>query len=74
VDLGFEQRTIVSGIAEHFEPQHLVGKQVLVVANLAPRKLRGIESQGMILTAENSEGKLGLVSPPEGWEHGSGVK
>ncbi len=74
VDLGFEQRTIVSGIAEHFEPQNLVGKQVLVVANLAPRKLRGIESQGMILTAENSEGKLGLVSPPEGWENGSGVK
>jgi len=74
VDLGFEQRTIVSGIAEHFEPQALVGKQVLVVANLAPRKLRGIESQGMILTAENSAGKLGLVSPPEGWENGSGVK
>lgn len=74
VDLGFEQRTIVSGIAEHFEPQSLVGKQVLVVANLAPRKLRGIESQGMILTAENSEGKLGLVSPPEGWENGNGVK
>jgi methionyl-tRNA synthetase len=63
VDLGFEQRTIVSGIAEHFKPEEIIGKQVTVVANLAPRKLRGIESKGMILMAENSEGKLQFVNP-----------
>ena len=74
VDLGFEIRTIVSGIAEHFDPAAIVGQQVLVVANLAPRKLRGIESNGMILTAENAEGKLGFVSPQEGWMNGSNVK
>lgn len=74
IDLGFETRTIVSGIAEHFEPSAIVGQQVLVVANLAPRKLKGIESNGMILTAENAEGKLGFVSPPEGWANGSNVK
>ena len=63
VDLGFEQRTIVSGIAEHFSPGSLIGKQVIVVANLAPRKMRGIESQGMILLAEQPDGKLVFVSP-----------
>jgi methionyl-tRNA synthetase len=63
VDLGFEHRTIVSGIAEHFKPEEIIGKQVTVVANLAPRKLRGIESKGMILMAENSEGKLQFVNP-----------
>lgn len=74
VDLGFEVRTIVSGIAEHFNPADIVGQRVLVVANLAPRKLRGIESNGMILTAENSEGRLGFVSPPADWMNGSNVK
>jgi methionyl-tRNA synthetase len=63
VDLGFEQRTIVSGIAEHFQPETLINKQVIVVANLAPRKMRGIESQGMILLAEQPDGKLIFVSP-----------
>ena len=63
VDLGFEQRTIVSGIAEHFSPESLINKQVIVVANLAPRKMRGIESQGMILLAEQPDGKLVFVSP-----------
>lgn len=63
VDLGFEQRTIVSGIAQHFSPESLVQKQVIVVVNLAPRKMRGIESQGMILTAEQPDGKLILVNP-----------
>jgi methionyl-tRNA synthetase len=62
VDLGFEQRTIVSGIAEFFSPEEIVGKKVSVVANLAPRKLRGIESQGMILMAEDAEGKLTFVT------------
>ncbi|HEY0066640.1 MAG TPA: methionine--tRNA ligase subunit beta, partial [Flavisolibacter sp.] len=63
VDMGFEQRTIVSGIAQHFSPESLVQKQVIVVVNLAPRKMRGIESQGMILTAEQPDGKLILVNP-----------
>lgn len=63
VDLGFEQRTIVSGIAQHFTPDSLMNKQVVVVANLAPRKMRGIESQGMILLAEQPDGKLVFVSP-----------
>ncbi len=58
VDIGIEQRTIVSGIAEHFKPEAIVGQQVLVLVNLAPRKLRGIESNGMILMAEDADGKL----------------
>ena len=74
IDLGFETRTIVSGIALHFNPEEIIGQHVLVVTNLAPRKLKGIESNGMILTAENSEGKLSFVSPPEGWMNGSNVK
>ena len=73
VDLGTEKRTIVSGIAQHYQPEELVGKQVIVVVNLAPRKMRGIESQGMILTAENSEGKLYLLKPESPVEPGSGV-
>jgi methionyl-tRNA synthetase len=74
VDLGFETRTIVSGIAAHFAPEELPGKQVCVVANLAPRKLRGIESKGMILMAENANGKLVFISPAERVENGSSVK
>lgn len=64
VDLGEgTPRTIVSGIAQHFKPEEIVGKQVTVVANLAPRKMRGIESQGMILMTENNEGQLIFVAP-----------
>lgn len=63
VDMGTEVRTIVSGIAQHFEAAAIVGKQVVVVANLAPRKMRGIESNGMILLASDAEGKLHFVSP-----------
>lgn len=74
VDMGIEQRTIVSGIAMHFKPEDIVGKQVTVVANLAPRKMRGIESQGMILMAEDKDGKLIFVSPLEGAAAGSEVK
>ena len=73
VDLGFEKRTIVSGIALHFEPAAIVGKQVVVVVNLAPRKMRGIESNGMILMAEDAAGKLHFVSPENAIEGGSGV-
>lgn len=74
VDLGFEKRTIVSGIAQHFTPEGLLNKQVIVVANLAPRKMRGIESQGMILTAEEPGGKLILVNPDTMAQNGSNVK
>ena len=74
VNLGEETRTIVSGIAQHFSPESLVNKQVIVVANLAPRKMRGIESQGMILTAEQPDGKLILVNPDAPTTDGSSVK
>jgi methionyl-tRNA synthetase len=73
VDLGFEKRTIVSGIALHFKPEDLIGKQVVIVANLAPRKLKGIESNGMILSAEEKDGRLKLISPGEIAENGSPV-
>lgn len=74
VDMGTEVRTIVSGIALHFAPEEIVGKQVTVVANLAPRKMRGIESNGMILMAENTSGKLVFVHPTEAVDAGSEVK
>jgi methionyl-tRNA synthetase len=73
VDLGFEQRTILSGIAMHFNPEDIVGKQVTIVANLAPRKMRGIESKGMILMAEDVAGKLYFVNPTEGIAPGSAI-
>jgi methionyl-tRNA synthetase len=73
IDLGFEKRTIVSGIALHFKPEDLVGKQVVIVANLAPRKLKGIESNGMILSAEDENGKLHLVNPEQIINPGAGV-
>lgn len=74
VDLGFETRTILSGIAEHFSPEQVLGQQVVIVTNLAPRVMMGTESQGMILMAENAEGKLSFVSPAAGWPNGMGVK
>lgn len=74
VDMGAETRTIVSGIAMHFSPEDIVGRQVTVVANLAPRKMRGIESQGMILMAEDKDGKLIFVSPTEKAPAGAEVK
>src|SRR5205085_5544013 len=70
VDMGIEKRTIVSGIALHFEPAAIIGKQVVVVSNLAPRKMRGIESNGMILMAEDN-GKLKFISPGEQTGNGS---
>ena len=73
IDLGFETRTIVSGIALHFKPEDIIGKQVVVVANLAPRKMRGIESNGMILMAEDRDGKLHFVAPASVINPGSGV-
>ena len=66
VDLGFERRTVVSGIAKHFSPEEIVGREVLVLANLAPRKLRGVQSKGMILMADTPDGGLAFVAPPKG--------
>ncbi len=75
VDTGIDERTIVSGIAQSFDPQEIVGKRVTVLANLAPRKLRGVESQGMILMVENSEGKYRFIAPDaEGVKNGTEVK
>ena len=66
VDTGIDQRTIVSGIAQSFNPEDIIGKRVTVLANLAPRKLRGVESQGMILMVENTEGKYRFIAPDGG--------
>ncbi len=74
IDIGFEKRTVVSGIAEHFQPDKVVGRQVLLLANLTPRKLKGVESQGMILMAENESGELDFVSPGENMGNGFTVK
>ncbi len=74
IDTGFDQRTVVSGIAEHFKPEDVVGRQVSILVNLEPRTLRGIESQGMILMAENSDGKLEFVLPSKPLANGSTVK
>jgi methionyl-tRNA synthetase len=74
VDTGIDQRTVISGIAEFFKPEEIIGKKVSILVNLAPKQLKGIESQGMILMAENPDGTLGFVSPPEGFVNGSEVR
>ena len=71
VDTGIDRRVIVSGIAEHFTPEELVGRQVLVLVNLAPRDLKGITSSGMILMAEDASGKLRLLQPSEATNNGA---
>ena len=71
---GLENRTIVSGIAQHYNPEELVGKQVCFIANLAPRKLKGIVSEGMILSAENFDGSLSVVTTMKEVKPGSEVK
>jgi methionyl-tRNA synthetase len=74
IDLGFEKRTVLSGIAEYFTPEEVKGRLICVVANLAPRKMRGIESQGMILMAQDADGKLTFVSPEPGSAPGSSIR
>ncbi len=74
IDDGFGGRTIISGIAEHYNPDDLIGKNICFIANLEPRKLRGIESQGMILSAENADGSLAIIQPMKEVVPGSEVK
>ncbi|MBT3173549.1 MAG: methionine--tRNA ligase [Lentimicrobiaceae bacterium] len=74
VDTGIDKRTVVSGIAEYYDAEKIVGKKVSILVNLAPRKLRGVESQGMILMAEDTDGKLCFVSPVDDVQNGSEIK
>lgn len=74
IDTGIDKRTVVSGIAEHYSPEEVIGKTVQILLNLAPRKIRGIESQGMILMAEDAEGKLSFMAPEKGFDAGGSVK
>ncbi len=74
IDTGIDKRIVVSGIAEHYSPEEVIGKTVQILLNLAPRKIRGIESQGMILMAEDAEGKLSFMAPEKGFEAGGSVK
>ena len=74
IDTGIDKRTVVSGIAEYYEPKDLIGKQVSILVNLEPKNLKGIESQGMILCAENADGSLSIVSPDKKVKNGSEVK
>lgn len=73
IDTGLDQRTVVSGIAEFYEPEKIIGQQVSILINLAPRKIKGIQSQGMILMATNPDGTLNFVQPKEVLENGSMV-
>ncbi|MGA0232029.1 MAG: methionine--tRNA ligase subunit beta, partial [Saprospiraceae bacterium] len=73
LDLGFEKRTVVSGIAQDYQPENIIGQRVTLLANLAPRKIRGVESQGMILMAENNDGSLKFVEASDGAENGASI-
>ncbi|MFV0553319.1 MAG: methionine--tRNA ligase subunit beta, partial [Mangrovibacterium sp.] len=74
LDTGIDKRTVVSGIAEHYKAEEIIGKQVSVLVNLAPREMRGIVSQGMILMAEDADGTLRFVSPEKSVKNGSEVR
>ncbi|TAJ13561.1 methionine--tRNA ligase [Marinilabiliaceae bacterium JC017] len=74
VDTGIDQRTVVSGIAEYYKPENIIGKQVSILVNLAPRKIKGIESQGMILMAEDANGELAFVLPEKTIKEGSEIR
>lgn len=74
VDTGIDKRTVVSGIAEHYEPESIIGQQVSILVNLASRNLKGIESQGMILMAENQNGELCFISPSKPFNNGSEIR
>lgn len=74
IDLGSEKRTLVAGIAQHYSAEELLGRQIVVVANLAPRALKGVVSQGMLLAAQGPDGSLSLVSLDRKLENGSIVR
>jgi methionyl-tRNA synthetase len=74
VQTGIDTRTIVSGIAEHYSPEEIIGRTIAVLLNLAPRKIRGIESQGMVLMAENEEGKLSFMVPEKPFGAGGEIR
>lgn len=74
IDTGIDVRTVVSGIAEYYEPENIIGTQVSILVNLAPRDIKGITSQGMILMAENADGSLAFVSPTKNISNGGSVK
>ena len=71
---GLDERTVLSGIAEHFTPEEVVGRRVTLLVNLAPRKIRGIESQGMVLMAETADGSLRFVTPEDGTAAGDVIR
>ncbi len=73
IDTGIDQRTIVSGIAEYYSPEDMVGKQICILANLQPRKIRGIESKGMILMAKQGDGKMRFITPAEALVNGATI-
>lgn len=74
IDTGIDKRTVVSGIAEHYDAKDLIGRKVCILVNLAPKELRGITSHGMILMAENPDGSLGFVAPPDNYVDGTEIK
>jgi methionyl-tRNA synthetase len=74
IDLGGEQRQLVAGIRAHYEPAALIGKQIVVVANLEPATLRGVQSQGMLLAASDADGRLAVVTPDRLIGNGAAVK
>ena len=73
IDTGIDTRTIVSGIAEYYTPEEMIGKQICILANLAPRKIRGIESKGMILMARQGDGKMRFITPVETLSNGAEI-
>lgn len=74
IDLGGEQRQLVAGIRAHYQPEALIGKQIVVVANLQPATLRGVESQGMLLAASDEQGRLAILTPEKPVANGAQVK
>jgi methionyl-tRNA synthetase len=74
INTGIDERTIVSGIAQYYAPEDIIGQKICMLVNLAPRKIKGIESQGMILMAENSKGELCFMTPTKDFNNGSLVK
>ena len=73
IDTGIDRRTIVSGIAEYYTPEQMLGKQICILANLQPRKIRGIESKGMILMARQGDGKMRFITPEEVLSNGAEI-